>query len=289
MRSELGLRITTGVIAAAAFLGLIWWNELGFRIVCWVVGLACMYELMGLLRVRAFHPAAIAVYCLYTASLAVKGIPDGDLLLVFIVAFLVPILPLLVLGIWVLKPPKEEAPRAPLQGPWAVGAAFFALVYTATPFLLLYDLAVGNLLQGGSGGYQPWVAFGLFGLVWMSDIGGYAIGKPFGKHKIIPAVSPGKSWEGLIGVLLFPQLLAIVLALLWPMAVASWFVTAVLISVFGFWGDLAESKLKRVAGVKDSGRLLPGHGGLLDRFDAFLFALPPVWLYWQHIAPALAG
>lgn len=120
-----------------------------------------------------------------------------------------------------------------------------------------------------------YLVFMLFGLVWSADIGGYIVGKRFGKHKIWPRVSPGKSWEGLLGSILFSTLywLGVVQLLgsginatvaLFSLVVCSVF------SVVGLLGDLFESALKRNAGVKDSGKLIPGHGGLFDRVDALL-------------------
>ena len=112
----------------------------------------------------------------------------------------------------------------------------------------------------------------LFALVWAGDIGGYVVGKLIGKHKIAPSISPGKSWEGLMGSIGFTALVLYLLSSTsqfhWP-----WWAYAVIagmISILGLAGDLFESSLKRRAGVKDSGKLIPGHGGLFDRIDALL-------------------
>lgn len=112
----------------------------------------------------------------------------------------------------------------------------------------------------------------LFALVWAGDIGGYVVGKLIGKHKIAPSISPGKSWEGLAGSIGFTALVLYALSntsqFHWP-----WWAYAVIagvISILGLAGDLFESSLKRRAGVKDSGTLIPGHGGLFDRVDALM-------------------
>jgi phosphatidate cytidylyltransferase len=126
---------------------------------------------------------------------------------------------------------------------------------------------------------SPWLLLGLMALVWVADIAAYFTGRRFGKHKLAPTVSPGKTWEGVIGALLGVSLYV---------ALAAWgsglsekyaiFPTAILMSwlwvALSIFGDLFESVIKRQAGVKDSGSLLPGHGGLLDRIDSLTSTLP---------------
>lgn len=142
-----------------------------------------------------------------------------------------------------------------------IGAGVSSLIYLRT---ISDDQAQGAYL-----------VFLLLGLVWASDIGGYLLGKPFGKHKIWPRVSPGKSWEGLAGSILLSSSCLLILQLLMG-AKADWesvafaLVVGTVFSIIGLLGDLFESALKRHAGVKDSGRLIPGHGGLFDRIDALL-------------------
>ena len=127
---------------------------------------------------------------------------------------------------------------------------------------------------------RHWLMYGLL-LNWVGDIGAYYIGRPFGKHKLAPVVSPKKSWEGSIASVVTSVLVAG--AYLWyfvpgvnPLHILGLTVAA---NVAGQFGDLAESALKRGAGVKDSGGILPGHGGFLDRVDSTLFALPVVYGY----------
>jgi phosphatidate cytidylyltransferase len=122
---------------------------------------------------------------------------------------------------------------------------------------------------------QPWWLLGVMGLVWMADISAYFTGRKFGKHKLAPSVSPGKTWEGVagavIGVLVYVLL---VMAGSGMMQYVSLFIFAVIGVALSVIGDLFESAIKRQAGVKDSGTLLPGHGGLLDRIDALTSTLP---------------
>lgn len=121
-----------------------------------------------------------------------------------------------------------------------------------------------------------WMICGLLGVVWAADIGGYLIGKPFGRHKLLPQVSPGKTLEGVLGGIGFVLLVVTAVAayLNWPTQTIIWYMAAFLLTVQSVFGDLAESMFKRVAGVKDSGHFLPGHGGILDRIDSLTATAP---------------
>ncbi|MGI5309453.1 phosphatidate cytidylyltransferase [Rheinheimera sp. WS51] len=121
-----------------------------------------------------------------------------------------------------------------------------------------------------------WLICALLGLVWAADIGGYIIGKPFGKHKLLPRVSPGKTVEGMLGGLGFVALLVTLVAVQrgWPEQTWLWYLAALTLTILSVFGDLSESMFKRVAGVKDSGAFLPGHGGILDRIDSLTATAP---------------
>ncbi|MCL4153372.1 UNVERIFIED_CONTAM: hypothetical protein GTU68_054679 [Idotea baltica] len=123
-------------------------------------------------------------------------------------------------------------------------------------------------------------------LIWAADVGAYFSGKKFGKTKLIPLVSPNKTWEGLIGGVLISATCAIILSIITGMGqISHWIIMAFIVSIAGVAGDLIESKLKRLSNVKDSGSILPGHGGLLDRFDALYGFIPFAFLYlwWLNI------
>lgn len=131
---------------------------------------------------------------------------------------------------------------------------------------------------------SPLVVLSLFVLVWLADSCAYLAGRLFGKTKLAPGVSPGKTLEGALGGLLAVAVAALASGMfIWQMSaetLALWLTVALIATVFSIMGDLVESQAKRVAGVKDSGRLLPGHGGVLDRIDAFSAAAPPFALGW---------
>lgn len=131
---------------------------------------------------------------------------------------------------------------------------------------------------------QPSMMLAFLILIWMSDTAAYVFGSLFGKHKLAPKISPGKTWEGFLCSCVFTIGLAIGLSYIpffqqTGMPLWGWIVFALIIQVFGLMGDLTESLFKRKAGVKDSGNIIPGHGGVLDRVDSILFATIPACLF----------
>jgi phosphatidate cytidylyltransferase len=121
----------------------------------------------------------------------------------------------------------------------------------------------------------PYTLISLFILLWSFDSFAYLTGSLFGKHKILPEISPKKSWEGFFGGLILSIGIALILMQIWGiMSIEKWIGLTLIIAIFGSIGDFLESKIKRIAQVKDSGNLIPGHGGLFDRFDSFLMIIP---------------
>jgi len=162
---------------------------------------------------------------------------------------------------------------------------FFPLIYTVLPFCLFPFSAFSQegippLLAANSISFSPGIVIGFFLLLWTYDTGAYLTGISFGRHRLMERVSPKKSWEGFIGGLIITAAIAWLLSgWLGMISRAMWIAISVIVSVGGTYGDLAESLLKRSLGVKDSGKILPGHGGFLDRFDSTLFSFPLVYLF----------
>ena len=164
-----------------------------------------------------------------------------------------------------------------------IGLYQLALSYIALPLILLSQMATfsGAWCATGdvSAAYHPFRVFGLLLLIWTNDTMAYFVGSQLGRHKLFERISPKKTWEGTVGGGICTVLIAWGLSfLIDDFSPVQWVVLGAVAAVFGTLGDLVESMLKRSVGVKDSGTLLPGHGGLLDRFDAFIFALPFYWL-----------
>jgi phosphatidate cytidylyltransferase len=132
--------------------------------------------------------------------------------------------------------------------------------------------------------YSPWLVLAAMAIVWIADTAAYFSGRAFGKHKLAPQVSPGKTWEGVFGAWVAVAVYAAILVrfapdagfrlAVTPLTVAAWIAFALVLAAVSVVGDLFESLLKRHANVKDSGSLLPGHGGILDRVDDLLAAMP---------------
>ncbi len=182
-----------------------------------------------------------------------------------------------------------------------------AHLYISAPLIMLQLLAQPSL----NGEYEPLIPMLIMVLVWSSDSWAYVSGKLFGRHKLAPNISPGKTWEGLIGGSLLTALTGFLIAYYVNTAWVSeelpiekigyefkqvlppwgWIYTPILgfcVGIFGTLGDLYESSLKRKAGVKDSGNIIPGHGGVLDRYDAFLFAIVVMYILQKIHPPIIA-
>ncbi|MCK5136030.1 MAG: phosphatidate cytidylyltransferase [Bacteroidales bacterium] len=150
-----------------------------------------------------------------------------------------------------------------------------ALFWLAIPLTSFY--ALGWFSETNS--YHPVLPLSVIALVWINDIFAYVVGSLMGKHKIAPRLSPGKTWEGFFGGVVFTLLGGwLTFRLTGEFAGGTWIVLSMIISLFGLIGDLFESSLKRRINIKNTGNLLPGHGGILDRFDSLLFVAPLVLL-----------
>ena len=163
-------------------------------------------------------------------------------------------------------------------GNWAY--SMLSQLYVALPFALLNVLAFQNSPETGSVTYNPILPLSIFVFIWLSDTGAYCVGSLIGKHRLFERISPKKSWEGSIGGGIFSIASSLGFAHFFPfMPGWQWVGLAIVVVIFGTWGDLTESLMKRQLGIKDSGNILPGHGGMLDRFDSALMAIPAVVVY----------
>ena len=163
-------------------------------------------------------------------------------------------------------------------------------MYIALPFSLINVLAFTND-GNGQVHYNYVIPLSVFIFLWINDTGAYCSGSLLGKHKLFPRVSPGKSWEGSIGGAVFVVIAAYIISQISPvtaqLTLLQWIGLGLVVVVFGTWGDLVESLFKRTLGIKDSGNILPGHGGMLDRFDSSLMAIPAAAIYLYVITELL--
>lgn len=188
--------------------------------------------------------------------------------LIFSLAYLtwlIPLVPMVFIAELLGKSPK------PFN---SIAFSFLGIVYVLLPFLFFFALA---FIEGR---YNYRIPLGFLLILWANDTGAYLVGRAFGRHKLFERISPKKTWEGLAGGVVLALILAgIVHHYFGVFTLSQWMIIAVIIAVFGTLGDLVESMLKRSLQIKDSGNILPGHGGLLDRFDGLLLAAPMVYFF----------
>jgi phosphatidate cytidylyltransferase len=249
-------RVLTALLLLAVFVPAALWAPawLWAMLMAGVVGMAA-YEWA---RLSHFPPLAARAYAALLAlvALALPHVLGADWpafqtgLVVLAAAFWLLVAPLWLLGRWHAERPFLRA---------VVGVVLLLPTWTA----LLYLHARG-----------PGVLLGVMAIVWIADTAAYFSGRHFGRHKLAPAISPGKTWEGVAGALVALALYAGVLGLLVGMPLPSLFIMVAGLLYLSVLGDLFESWIKRVSGMKDSGAMLPGHGGVLDRIDALTSTLP---------------
>lgn len=267
-RSDLATRAISGSIGAAFTIGFIWYNGWGLFIFCVLVSFICLIEFYKLFRIPLLQPHALVNWALFGVIwLSAASYANDRLILPYsVLLFLaVPVYSIIMLY-------RENVKEQHIT----ISVLLFGLLYIQVPFLLFFLMPLDyHRIQH----YHPAIPLGVLVLIWGSDTFAYLAGKRFGKHKIFPRHSPGKSWEGFAGAILGTLAVAAALQYWWPQNQFDWLVASVIICVLGLLGDLVESMLKRSVQVKDSGSMLPGHGGLLDRFDGFLLTIPLLYIY----------
>jgi phosphatidate cytidylyltransferase len=272
--SELTRRIIFAVIAAPASIAVVYFGDWALAILLSVLAALGAWELFRMARdagSNPLEPAGIALAALLPIAVHAQRLGVYTLSLTAVVAM---ILVLFASTIWLRGPLGHPLSSVAITAFGVMYAGLISYVYA----LRYHDYAVGAA-AGTALVFLPII------LTWATDIGAYAFGRAFGKTKLIPAVSPGKTVAGAVGGLG----LAIVICLLYVrfilmpyaqlgLTIQGAVLFAIVVSVAAQTGDLAESLLKREAGVKNSSRIIPGHGGILDRFDSLLFVMPIAFL-----------
>lgn len=277
--SNLVLRSITGVLFVATIILCISWNKYSAGLLFLVfstLGTVEFYQILNKKKLSnntKYGPFVnVVVYSLLT--LAFIEIIDYRFLFL-----IVPLLLILVVQELFMKD------TIPYQN---ISSTLFGILYITLPFAALNYISFNEEFYSKIGLSGNWsLLTGFFIILWTSDSMAYLVGRKFGKHKLFPRVSPGKTWEGFIGGVVFAVIAGYIYSLVTKDVQADstinaslhWIVMSLIISVFGMLGDLSESLLKRSGGVKDSGSLLPGHGGVLDRFDGIFFSSPIILTY----------
>lgn len=269
-------RTITGAFIVISVLGGLWLHPVSFFIIIAVMIAGTQHEYYMMVRGTGIRPQTIAgiiagfVIYLISTTVAAGWLPGKTFLL---------LIPLVTFVMVAELFRKVERPFDSLAH------TFFSILYTAAPFSLLPFAAFGHtglepLIRMNGVGFSPGIPVGFFLLLWTNDTGAYLVGSAIGKHRLFERISPKKSWEGFIGGLLLTLLVACLIGGWLGVAdTTGWMIIAVIISIAGTAGDLLESMLKRSLGLKDSGTILPGHGGFLDRFDSVVVSFPLVYLY----------
>ncbi|WP_368114393.1 phosphatidate cytidylyltransferase [Bacteroides sp. RTP21281st1_E4_RTP21281_210402] len=268
-------RAITGVLFVAILVGCILYNPLSFGILFTIISALTIYEFGQLVNMRAEGVNINKMITMLGGAylfLAIMGFctnegQEGSKI------FIPYVLLLLYMMISELYLKKEN----PILN-WAY--SMFSQLYIGLPFAMLNILAFNYDPTYSSVSYNPILPLSIFIFLWLNDTGAYCIGSLIGKHRLFERISPKKSWEGSIGGGVVAIGVSFVLAHYFPfMSMWEWAGLALVVVVFGTWGDLTESLLKRQLHVKDSGTILPGHGGMLDRFDSALMAIPAAVAY----------
>lgn len=261
--SNLQQRVLVAVIGMAVFTGLLFAGLLWAMFLFSIILFFCMLEFCSLSPFRFGHIEKALVSLAASAGFFMMVIIDYVQLLPGVLL----VFPLGLMMQVVFTPEPRPFEKA--------GWTMLGWIYLILPWYCLVTMLLDP--------YEPFLVLGIFGLLWMADSGAYFAGRSLGKTKLMPSVSPKKTWEGLAGGMLGSVLLAWILAAFLPQfSLFQWIILAVSTTLFGTLGDLAESRLKRSLELKDSGSLLPGHGGFLDRFDGFFMAAPVNYLIVEY-------
>ena len=268
--SELTRRIIFAVIAAPASVALVYFGDWVLTIVLSVLAALAAWEFYRMARETGalpLEPAGIVLAALLPIAVHAQRLGVYTISLTAIVCL---ILVLFASTIWLRGPTGKPVSSVSITVFGILYAGLFSYIYAVRYHDYAVGAAAGTVLV-----FLPIL------LTWATDVGAYTFGRTFGKKKLIPSVSPGKTVEGAVGGLGLAIIVCLLYVrfLLMPYAqlgltIQGAVLFAIVVSVAAQTGDLAESLLKREAGVKDSSRILPGHGGILDRFDSLLFVMP---------------
>ena len=259
--SNLTQRIIAALVAVPLMLFAILYNDWTFGILFLLISTLALLEFYKLLGLDGNLPLEIwGTFCGVTLNVLTFLIEKE--ILSFKYYFL--IVPLLTITFFIkLYKPNDKRPFANL------GYTFLGIIYVSVPFALIYEMVMS------ADSYKPELILGTLFILWLNDSGAYFAGRFLGKRKLFERVSPKKTWEGFVGGAISAIIMALILQYYYTtLASWQWIVVAIIIVITGTLGDLVESLFKRSIAIKDSGSIIPGHGGFLDRFDGLLLSMP---------------
>jgi len=267
--SNLSWRVVSAVFGLALFISMLFYNYTTFAILFMVLNFVSLYEFFNIVSKHqhkqpnnVLQKRTRLLYCLSGTLIylsTILGLFTNQLFYI--------VIPITVIFLWF------DAQKNPAKIPfWKL---LTGLIYITWPYLIFTFLAFYNDAQI----FKPLLVLSFFLLIWGNDVFAYFVGKRFGKTALAKSISPNKTVEGFLGGFTGSLIIAVVTMFIFPEIGWHFLVIAIIVGITGPLGDLFESALKRKAGVKDSGKVLPGHGGILDRFDAAIMAVPFVFLY----------
>nr|WP_255489391.1 phosphatidate cytidylyltransferase [Dysgonomonas sp. 216] len=266
-------RILTGIVFVAVLLGSILYNQYTFAIVLGTIQILALIEFYGLLSNNAGVKTSkylniVGGFLLFAgAFLYFSGVESS---LIVVVPYILYLLILFASELYLKRANPLESLAYSLLGQ----------IYVALPYALLSYMAFGY----ESGVYHSVYILGLFLFIWVNDSFAYLFGVTLGKHRMFERISPKKSWEGFIGGAVSAIIASVIFGHYFTgLSLCQWIGYASVVVAAGTLGDLIESLFKRTIKVKDSGKMLPGHGGVLDRFDSMIFAIPALFVYLEAV------
>lgn len=267
MIGNLGQRMITGTVFGALVISTILWNPYAFALLFSFFMIVGLWEFYNFFKnhpiVKVSHEIGIFIgifiYVLLV-GISFNWFPVISIALIFPLFFT-----LILNELWA----KHEHPLL------NIAVLVFGIIYVVGPFYLSIDLHLRDTVWQSINDYKLPKVLGMFLLIWTNDIFAYFTGRMFGKRKLFKRISPKKTWEGTIGGILFTLILGFIFgAVINKGEELFWIVAAIIVAPGAILGDLLESLFKRSLQIKDSGKILPGHGGVLDRFDAAIFSIP---------------
>lgn len=282
MNKNFVARLITGLVAAAVVIPSIIFSPYGIWLVCALVSVLGLREFLHVSSIKKISYTilplllGISIWVVFLLQLMNSAFLPSDMTPIFLIS--IAVLPLMELVLLF-----TESEKQPLQ---TLGAVVLGFVYCFLPLVLLYKMALPDIeILNGAMNYDYQLPLGILLLTWVLDSFSYFAGRLFGKHPLFPRISPKKTWEGAAGGTLFCILGGLLLNHFFTdhSVPYNWLVIAAIICVFSQLGDLVESMFKRSVQLKDSGSILPGHGGMLDRFDGLYLSLPFLYLYFSML------